>query len=1127
MPEPPLTVRVFGPLEVRLQGEPLSRLRTRKVAWTLALLVLRHDRALERDWLAGTLWPDSAADQASYNLRRCLSELRRALGPEAWRIAAPPRRPAALDLSGAEVDLVSFDEAIGRADAESLARAVALYGGPLLEGCTEEWVLPEREAREQAYLGALERLASERLSGGDAASAVTHLRRAVTVDPLREGAQRMLLEALAAGGEYGEAVQSYRALRLLLWEELRTEPAPETRAVYERIRAQAREEAARDVSPARRESAHRRAPAEAVPPIWNIPHRRNPNFTGREELLAGIEATLAADGHAALTQAIVGLGGIGKTQCALEYAYRHAGEYEAIWWVRSEEPTLLVADYAALAGPLDLPGKAALNQLATVAAVRHWLERSRGWLLILDNVPAPPAVADYLPRAGHGHVLITSRDQNWGQAAGAVTVPVLPQEEAVAFLQRRTGWSGPEVEVLAEELGQLPLALEHAAAYAAATGCSVTTYLDLFRTRRRALLQRAEPPEGYQGTVTSTWSLSMAQAAAECPAATGLLKLCACLAPDHIPLSLVQEGAEYLPEPLAEAARDPLLLRDAVAALRHYSLVSVHEEALSVHRLVQAVVRDGLGEAEQRQWAAAAVRVVPLGLPSGVGEIYSLGSWRAPALRLPHALAAADLALPLATSGFVTEISWLLSWAGRYLEILTRYDQARACFARAIACTERALGPEHPELIWLLYHLSDFSEHPRPLRERALAIAQREQDANVPILLIGVARALCYQGDDAGAAARCRQAVAMVEQTPPSDPWGVFPGSVRLRLAYLLTRLEDFSGALREAERGAAELEERLPPEAQGRGWGPVVLAYVLAHTGDHDSERREWARALAMWERIFTPGHPRLALAWFPLGLHGRLSCGDHVGARNYLAQTHDSFRQSHGPDTWLTCAALAGLAQVTQLTGDPAAAKPMAEHILAIAEKDESRTGRGVRLGVQGWEFGDFLLPTLLGLRLSVRGALNQLASVLLDLGELDAAQAHLERALTIEEVIYSEWSGPDYEGVAEVLPNLGRLRRLQGRLEESNACLEQSLATPERPGPPHQWRMAATHLEYGLTLQAMGDLAGAREHLGQAVSTFAFRLGPQHPRTEQARSALAALDSESVTPKRRGASRSSRAR
>jgi DNA-binding SARP family transcriptional activator len=1121
MAEAPLTIHLFGLLKVRLRGEPLPHVRSRTVSWTLALLALRHGRAVEREWLAGTLWPDSTARWAYQNLRRCLSELRHALGPEAWRIATPNRHAVSLDLSGAEVDLVSFDEAIQGADAESLARAIALYGGPLLEGCTEEWVLPEREAREQAYLGVLERLALESLNAGDPAAAVPYLRRAVAVDPLRESAQRLLLEALAAAGEYGEAVQSYRALRLLLWEELRMEPSPETRAVYEQIRAQARDHTARDASRAKPRARPLAAPAGPLPPIWNVPHRRNPSFAGREGLLAGIEAVLAADGHAALTQAIVGLGGIGKTQCALEYAYRHAEDYQIIWWVRAEEPAQLLADYAALAVPLDLVEKQAPDQSATAAAVRRWLERRARWLLIFDNASDPQAVLEYLPRAGEGHILITSRDQNWGRTAATVPVPVLPQEEAVALLQQRTGWSGPEVGVVAEELGQLPLALEQAAAYAAATGCSVTTYLGLLRSRRRELLQHGAPLEGYRGTVATTWSLSMAEVAAQCPAAAQLLNLCAYLAPDGIPLSLIREGAEFYPEALASAARDPVLLHEALAALRRYSLVTVHEEALTVHRLVQAVVRDGLTEEEQRQWAAAAVRLVYSGFPE-YAESNIISAWPKCALLVPHALPATELAMALEAAP--VEAGRLLSRVGCYLQDTGDWDQGEVCLRRAVSFVERALGPDHAELS---DRLADAARQgladSQALLERALAIAERALGPDHPTVawrLMSVGLGLRFQiteglrveSDNVGAKACFERALSIAERAEGPD--GALVGEALAHLASALTVLGDLERAQACAERALA-IAQRVYQSGHlslaNRHW---KLGLVLAARGDFAGQKAQYERVLAL--RGNGPGlvgvGPRAGAleggwsTWDLLSMGWATLClGETAEARVYYERALAAGQEVWGPEHGHNFGALAGLARMLQDVGEPEPAKALLERYLMTLE------GSGKHGG---------LVPFW---------SLHPLASVLLDLGDLEGAERHLARALTTgawAKTGLGPWAGPDYEGVVAMLPTLGRLRRLQGRVEEARAALDESLATPEQLGPPHWGRTAATHLEYGLTLQAEGDLAGAREHLTQAVAMFERQIGPRHPRTEKARRALAELEA-GVTSKRRRASRPPRAR
>jgi DNA-binding SARP family transcriptional activator len=269
----PVTIHLLGPFELRLHGHPVPCLRSRKGQWLLALLVLRAGRDVERDWLAGTLWPDSPEAAARANLRSSLKELRRALGDQAGRLRSPTLRTLSLDLTDAEVDVLAFDAAIGRGDARAPEEAVALYRGPLLEGCVEAWAFQERQVREQEYLGALERLASEALARGKAAAAELHLRVAVAVDPLRESAQRGLMRALAAGGNDAAALLAYRELRLLLQRELGAQPDAETQALFEQLRAEARRraESSPRVTPDRPSGPPPRRPTNARPNNLPIP----------------------------------------------------------------------------------------------------------------------------------------------------------------------------------------------------------------------------------------------------------------------------------------------------------------------------------------------------------------------------------------------------------------------------------------------------------------------------------------------------------------------------------------------------------------------------------------------------------------------------------------------------------------------------------------------------------------------------------------------------------------------------------------------------------------------------------------------------------------------------------------
>ena len=263
-------------------------------------------------------------------------------------------------------------------------------------------------------------------------------------------------------------------------------------------------------------------------------------LAGRDQLLAEVDARLAADGGAAPRDAaprmvaLCGLGGVGKTSAAVEYAYRHLGECDLVWQFSAEDPAALADGFSELAAQLGI--RDAFNAADPVAQVHAALAARPGnWLLVFDNAPHRAAVQAVLPPAGSGRVLITSRDSLW-PASQAIEVPVLRAEAAAAFLAERSGCAGQAGQAgddepareLAAELGWLPLALEQAGAYIQATGRGISGYLSLFRQRRAGIkagiLARGEPA-GYDKRVTTTWSLSFDEPSATAPRRSGC---CAC-----------------------------------------------------------------------------------------------------------------------------------------------------------------------------------------------------------------------------------------------------------------------------------------------------------------------------------------------------------------------------------------------------------------------------------------------------------------------------------------------------------------------------------------------------------------------------------------------------------------------
>ncbi|MEG3634902.1 FxSxx-COOH system tetratricopeptide repeat protein [Micromonospora palythoicola] len=330
----------------------------------------------------------------------------------------------------------------------------------------------------------------------------------------------------------------------------------------------------------------------ALPTVWNVP-ARNPHFTGRDRDLKALAEGLAA-GSPLTVHSIRGLGGVGKTQLAVEYAYRQTAHYDVVWWVAAEEPTAIPDQFARLAQRLEVETDPDPETLRV--AVHEALREVPGWLLIFDNADQVEQVRPWLPAVPMppgvpGHVLVTTRRSGFSALGRVHDLDVVEPGEAVDLMRARVPTLPDEVALqIATELGRLPLALEQAAAYLDQTGMSPTEYLHLLRTRAPELYSRGRSVHR-QETVATVWELSLERLTADSPSSVQLLDVCAYLAPEPIPLDMFTGHHQRLPEPLASAARDPLRFNDAVAAVVDYSLAKRTESGLQLHRLVQAALR--------------------------------------------------------------------------------------------------------------------------------------------------------------------------------------------------------------------------------------------------------------------------------------------------------------------------------------------------------------------------------------------------------------------------------------------------------------------------------------------------------------------------------------------------------
>ncbi len=699
-------------------------------------------------------------------------------------------------------------------------------------------------------------------------------------------------------------------------------------------------------------------------------------LAGREDLLAELDTRLAGGGGSGLrTVVLCGLGGVGKTSVAVEYAHRHLAETGLAWQFPAEDPTVLTDDFARLAAQLG--ARELLDARDPVASVHAVLAAfPAGWLLLFDNAPDQASVQRFLPPAGHGRVLVTSQSALWppGQA---MEVPVLDVPVAAGFLVTRTGDpDGQAAAELAGELGGLPLALEQAAAYIGASGDDLAGYLASFRQQRAEMFGRGEPA-GYGKTVATTWALAFDRLEQAEPGAAGLLRLMACCAPEAVPLRLLLQhrpGLDGKLGPDVAPALVPLLdnrlaAGDAVAALRRYSLVTPAGDGLvSVHRLVQAVTIDQMPGDLAGQWRQAAAAVIEAAIPADTNPPKT---WPVCAALLPHARVAladdsdgaARIANYLGQSGsyavardlerkIADAVERVLGaehpdaliargnlarWTGKAGDFAGARDQ----FAALLAACERVLGAEHPDTLRVRRSLAAWTGSAGDWAAvwsqfaALLPACERIFGAEHPDTLDVRARLAFWTGvagDPAAARDQYAALLAACERVSGAE----HPDTLAAR-----ARLADWTGsagdwaAARDQYAALLPVRERIsgaehPDTLDGRG----RLAWWTGEAGDPAAARDQFAALLPVIERVSGAEHPgtldvRANLAWWTG------SAGDWAAARDQYAALLPVRERISGAEHPDTLDVRAYLAWWTGSAGDPAAARDQAAALLPVIER------------------------------------------------------------------------------------------------------------------------------------------------------------------------------------------------
>lgn len=651
---------------------------------------------------------------------------------------------------------------------------------------------------------------------------------------------------------------------------------------------------------------------------------RNINFTGRTDLIRKLRETLLNPSRSAVLvpRALYGLGGVGKTQLAIEYAHRYAYDYDLIWWIPAEEPADVRRSLVQLAGELKLPESSDATQ--TVQAVREILEAGKPprWLLIFDNADDPKQLQPFVPRtSGHGHVLITSRNQAWAEQGQALEVDVFTRAESTSLLRRRgKDISVQDADRLAQLLGDLPLALEQAAAWHVETNRSVADYLQLYENKLHELSDE-RLPEQYSRPVAAALGVTIDRLGEEVPAGAQLLEVCAHFGAEPITVKMLWHGryASGIPSPLKRTMRDQRPLRRLLNEMDRHALVRFDtvRDRFQVHRMVQAMVRASLSSDQRISTAHCAQSMLTVANPGNPDDIE------------PGELARhAELSPHIVPSGIVSaddeEARRVVLDQIRARYVVGDYDSSRDLARTVVEEWEKRWGKSDELTLLARRHLANTI---RALGFPAEALAMDEETVSAFRKTLGedhdhtlaTANSL---GADLRAVGQFRRALELDKQNlarhntvlGPEDP-----ATLRTANNYAvdLRLLGDFDAARALDEETTSLRRALYGEEHQSTLFGISNVVRDIYGQGKYAEALELQESVLPLHEAVRGGRHPDVMLAkrsvaalYRKLGRHAR---GRELAETNFLA-----YRTRFGPNHENTLAAMMSLSSALRQHGD-----------------------------------------------------------------------------------------------------------------------------------------------------------------------------------------------------------------
>jgi len=699
------------------------------------------------------------------------------------------------------------------------------------------------------------------------------------------------------------------------------------------------------------------------------------------------------------------MGGLGKTQTALEYAYRYSDKYECIWWITAENEMAVLTSYKKFAVEMKLLHQDQQDSELIIKVVLNWMSENQNWLFIYDNVESIARDTSWWPKNNLQNILITTREKQFN-IGESIDIAIFTEEEAISFLESRTGIANQSDQTenaakIANRLGYLPLALEQAAAYIVAGEITYAEYLLLLEKYKLKTLDDAEGVMDYSKTLTETMNISIDKIDLE--AAQQLLYLCAYMAPENIYEKLFSEGAGLLPLPLKEALQDGLKSNKVWRQLTKYSLLKKQADGngYSMHRLLQEVVRDKIEH--NQQWMLHCLSLFYETYDFEYGDIESHNRFLK---QTPHVeLCLNTIETKLADDEYQEKIAYLYNWSGFGFSNLGNYSQALELLQKALVIHKEVLGFDHPDTassynnIALVYSRQGEYGKSLELYDKAMKICEKVLGLDHPDTASSynnIAGVYYCQGEYAKALELYEKALVIREKV-----LGVGHPDTAISYNNIATVYEkqgEYDKALELYDKVLKISEKVL-----GVGHPDTAISYnnialVYSRQGEYGKALELYAKVLKIREKVLGLDHPDTAISYSSIALvyYSQGEYGKALELYDKALKIHEKVLGLDHPDTALS---YNNIAAVYDSQGEYGKALELCDKALKIREK-------------------------VLGLdHPSTAASYNSIAVTYANQGKYDEALQLFQKALLIRE----KKLGTDHPNTIEIYKNIAMVKDL----------------------------------------------------------------------------------------------------